>query len=202
MNTEDQKQERLTLEVLSAINAGPRISQRSLARQMGVALGLTNSYIRRCVRKGFIKINEAPANRYMYYLTPKGFREKSRLTAHFLSSSLNFYRDAASSCARVYEACMRDGVESVVLCGRSELADIAFLKSLESTVKVAGLFDEDCPDARFFSLPVFRELDDTPEIACVLTRIDGVDKFLALLERRTPKIRIYVPDILDLKTHT
>jgi len=28
-----------------------------------------------------MKIKQAPANRYVYYLTPKGFAEKSRLTA-------------------------------------------------------------------------------------------------------------------------
>ena len=44
---------------------------------MGVALGLANSYLKRCIRKGFIKITEAPANRYLYYLTPQGFAEKA-----------------------------------------------------------------------------------------------------------------------------
>jgi DNA-binding MarR family transcriptional regulator len=202
MNSDDQKQDWRTLEVLSAIDSGSGISQRRLASQMGIALGLTNSYIKKCVRKGFVKINEAPANRYLYYLTPKGFREKSRLTARFLSSSLDFYRDAAASCARVFEECTLDGVESVVLCGWSELAEIAFLKSLDSAVEVAGLFDEVYSAPDFFSRPVFREIDKTPGIARVLTRIDGSDSMLQRLEHRTPELRVYVPDILDLRTYS
>lgn len=200
MNGNDQKDERLTLEVLSAIDSDQRVSQRGLSRQMGVALGLTNSYVRRCVRKGFVKINEAPANRYLYYLTPKGFREKSRLTAKFLVSSFDFYRDAAGSCARVFDQCTDDGVREVVLCGYSELAEIAFLKSLDSEVEVSGLFDETRDDERFFSRAVWRDLDAIPAQARVLTRVKGAGKLLARLESESPGLPVYVPDILGLSS--
>ena len=48
------------------------ISQRSLARELGIALGLTNAYLRRCIHRGWIKASQAPANRYAYYVTPRG----------------------------------------------------------------------------------------------------------------------------------
>ena len=73
MNNPGSKEERLTLELLDAIERRSDVSQRHLARQMGVALGLANSYLRRCAKKGLVKVREAPANRYFYYLTPKGF---------------------------------------------------------------------------------------------------------------------------------
>ena len=60
------------------------MTQRHLADRLGVALGLANSYLRRCARKGLIKITQAPDNRYLYYLTPQGFTEKTRLTARYL----------------------------------------------------------------------------------------------------------------------
>ena len=63
------------------VEENSQITQRSLASELGIALGLTNAYLKRCVRKGWVKINQAPANRYAYYLTPRGFAEKSRLTA-------------------------------------------------------------------------------------------------------------------------
>ena len=84
----------ITLGLLSAVGDETRHSQRSLASELGIALGLTNAYLRRCVRKGLIKVSGAPANRYAYYLTPKGFTEKSRLTAKYLSKSLRFFFDA------------------------------------------------------------------------------------------------------------
>src|SRR6266699_1942488 len=95
-NTEDQR----LLELLEVVGRKNDVSQRHLARHLGVALGLANSYLRRCIRKGWIKITDAPANRYLYYLTPKGFSEKSRLTAQYLAYSLTFYRKAGDSCRR------------------------------------------------------------------------------------------------------
>ena len=91
-----EREESLTLEILAAIEARSDVTQRHLARTMGIALGLTNSYLKRCVRKGLVKIHQAPANRYLYYLTPKGFAEKSRLTARYLSVSFAFYRNPTS----------------------------------------------------------------------------------------------------------
>ena len=99
-----QREEPLTLEILEAIEESSDVTQRHLARRLGVALGLANSYLKRCVRKGLIKVQQAPANRYLYYLTPKGFAEKSRLTAEYLRVSLSFYRRASDSLAAIFSA--------------------------------------------------------------------------------------------------
>src|SRR4051794_31761602 len=73
----------IVLGVLDAIERDPTVTQRSVALELGIALGLANGYLKRCVRKGLIKVRQAPARRYAYYLTPKGFAEKSRLTASY-----------------------------------------------------------------------------------------------------------------------
>ncbi len=62
----------ITLAVLNAVHENDKVTQRSLAQEVGVALGLTNAYLKRCVKKGLVKVKQAPANRYLYYLTPKG----------------------------------------------------------------------------------------------------------------------------------
>ena len=80
MNTNPDRDDSVTLNILDTAEQNEHISQRDLSRKLGVALGLANSYLKRCVRKGLIKVQQAPANRYLYYLTPKGFSEKSRLT--------------------------------------------------------------------------------------------------------------------------
>ena len=53
-------------------------SQKLIAKSIGIAVGIINLYIRRCVDKGLIKIKNVPNRRYIYYLTPKGFEEKTR----------------------------------------------------------------------------------------------------------------------------
>ncbi len=84
MNT-PKREDSITLEILDTIDAKSDSTQRHIAQRTGVALGLANSYLKRCIRKGLIKIQQAPANRYLYYLTPKGLAEKSRLTREYLS---------------------------------------------------------------------------------------------------------------------
>lgn len=76
---------RIVLGLLSSVeNDGDR-SQRRIAAELGIALGLVNAYLKRCINKGLVKVRDAPARRYAYYLTPYGFAEKSRLTVQYLS---------------------------------------------------------------------------------------------------------------------
>ena len=107
----------VTLDLLSAVEADDQHSQRSLARDLGIALGLTNAYVKRCVKRGWIKASQAPPNRYAYYLTPKGFSEKSRLTARYLKSSFSFYRKARSELDELFEQAIESGHRRVALAG-------------------------------------------------------------------------------------
>ena len=91
----------IVLSVLTSIERDSSITQRKLANELGIALGLANAYLRRCVRKGLIKMSQVPLNRYAYYLTPQGFAEKSRLTAEYLAASFNFFRRARGDCLPV-----------------------------------------------------------------------------------------------------
>ena len=76
---------RIVLGLLQSVERDGAQSQRKLASDLGIALGLVNAYLKRCVKKGLLKIGQAPARRYAYYLTPHGFAEKSRLTVEYLS---------------------------------------------------------------------------------------------------------------------
>ena len=88
--------------MLNAVEENAVLTQRSLARGLGIALGLANAYLKRCVTKGYIKVTQAPANRYAYYLTPKGFAEKSRLTTQYLTNSFDFFRLARNQCDALF----------------------------------------------------------------------------------------------------
>jgi DNA-binding MarR family transcriptional regulator len=175
------------------------VSQRHLAGELGVALGLANSYLKRCIRKGFIKISEAPANRYLYYLTPTGFSEKSRLTAKYLSSSLSFYRKSAESCSAVYSDCHQKGWHRVLLCGLSDLAEIAVLRAADTEIEIVGIYDPHTELRRFAGKTVWRDLGDADSHeACVLTDLHApLISYQHLLERMTPE-RVMVPGVLGI----
>ncbi len=111
----------LILEILSTVERDNRTTQRKLSRELDIALGLANAYVKRCVKKGYIKIRQVPLNRYAYYLTPKGFGEKSRLTAEYLTVSFNFFRDARAQCATLFERCTANGLHTLALAGDLDL---------------------------------------------------------------------------------
>lgn len=199
MNTPDHRDERRLLELLDAVERRSDVSQRHLARHMGVALGLANSYLRRCIRKGFIKIKEAPANRYLYYLTPKGFSEKSRLTARYLASSFEFYRAAGGSCVAALGECQKRGWRRVVLGGVSDLAEIALLRAIESNVAVVGVVDRQTERKTFLGRPVWRAIEDAaPFDGCLLTDLRAPRETHERLRAEIGRDRIVVPDILRL----
>jgi DNA-binding MarR family transcriptional regulator len=82
------------IEFLTSLEEGTVISQMTLSQRINVSVGLINALIKRAVRKGYVKVKSAPYKRYAYYLTPKGFAEKSRLVAQYLEISLGFFRQA------------------------------------------------------------------------------------------------------------
>jgi DNA-binding MarR family transcriptional regulator len=148
------KQNQLTLELLQAIEQKDDISQRHLAQEMGVALGLANSYLKRCVKKGWIKMTTAPANRYLYYLTPTGFTEKARLTADFFTSSLALFRQSGDEYTDLFKYCQANGKKRVLLAGLSDLTEIAMMRSMQSEVAVVGIFQPGAQRHEFFGVPV------------------------------------------------
>ena len=139
---ESEPQRETLLALLNALDDKSNTTQRSIASRAGVALGLANSLIKRCVRKGLVKIGEAPARRYVYYLTPEGFAEKARLTAEYLSSSLDFYRRARSEYAELFKICERRGWRRVALAGGGELAEIALLSTADTTLDFVVIDDQ------------------------------------------------------------
>lgn len=199
MNRKEHTDEQRVLELLDAVNRETDLNQRRLAREMGVALGLANSYLKRCVRKGLIKISSAPANRYLYYLTPKGFAEKSRLTAKYLSTSFEFYRRAGDSCARALDECAARRWQKVLLAGVSDLAEIAALRALESDTDIVGVYDRDSARHKLVARPVWRALGDAGAFdGCVLTDLRAPEKTYAHLIAQLGRERVLVPDILRL----
>lgn len=195
---EGDKDDAVTLEILQAIEGDSDITQRRLAARLGVALGLANSYFKRCAKKGLIKVRQAPANRYAYYLTPKGFAEKSRLTAQYLRCSFEFYRRAGNDCHQAFAICRDNVWKRVLLCGVSELAEIATLRAGDHGIQLVGNYDPDCRQERFVQMPVLRDLGQAPECdACLLTDLQATSLRHAQLLDALGSDRVIVPALLQ-----
>ena len=129
----------IMLGLLDAVARDPAVTQRSVARELGIALGLANAYLKRCVRKGLIKVSTTPARRYAYYLTPQGFSEKSQLTARYLANSFSFFRRARAQCAELFAVAAARGQRRLALIGEGDLAEIARLVAREHPVEIVGV---------------------------------------------------------------
>ena len=141
LDTNSRENTRITLGLLEAVESGKARTQRGLAVDLGIALGLVNVYLKRCVKKGLVKVSQAPARRFAYYLTPQGFAEKSRLTAEFLSWSLTFFRQAKESCGRVFDQAHALGWRRIVLVGSGDLADIARICATDRGLVIVAIID-------------------------------------------------------------
>lgn len=130
------------LEVLEAVTQDREISQRGLAARLGIALGLTNLYVKRLVRKGFIKCVNVQSNRLMYLITPRGIAEKARLTYEYMEYSLHVYRQVRSHLRRVLEPLRQSG-KRVAIYGVGEAAELAYISLREAGLEPAAIFDGD-----------------------------------------------------------
>jgi DNA-binding MarR family transcriptional regulator len=189
---------RIVLGLLESVERDGGASQRRLAAELGIALGLVNAYLKRCMKKGWVKVTEAPARRYAYYLTPHGFAEKSRLTVEYLSYSFSFFREARADCAEALAAAGAAGCSHLVLAGASDLAEIATICALDTAVEIVGVVDADAKGERFLSLPVIASFADAAGRCdgVLLTDLKNSTETLARAVDRFGRERVFVPAVL------
>lgn len=125
--------------ILDEVSKNGELTQRSLSRRLGVALGLTNLYVRRLGKKGLIKVVNLKANRLRYELTPSGIAQKTAMAFQYVQDSYVFYREARKSLTKTFNGMKAGGARSVVLYGTGDLAEIALLSLQEAQLDVAGI---------------------------------------------------------------
>lgn len=189
----------IVLELLNVVHENSDLTQRSMARELGIALGMANTYLKRCVRKGYIKVRQIPSNRYSYYLTPKGFKEKSRLTAEYLSSSFTFFRRAKDQCLESLGYAKVRGWHRVALVGIGDLAEIFALCAIEHSVDLVGILDSKTEKTMFTGLNIAPTIADLePLDALIITdAVNPQETFDNLLES-FPSDRILTLPVLGI----
>lgn len=197
----DSEQDRIVLNLLNSVERDGARSQRHFAAELGIALGLVNAYLNRCIKKGLVKVGEAPAKRFAYYLTPQGFSEKSRLTVEYLASSFGFFRRAKADCAAVFEAAHGRKLKKLVLIGVSDLAEIAAICALESNVQLAAVIDPAFQGGRFVGLPVLSSWQDVDTsvdgaILTALTPNPEIESIVAIATERLGAANVLMPKLV------
>lgn len=195
----DVGQERIVLSLLNSVGDGAQ-SQRRIAEELGIALGLVNAYLKRCVKKGYVKVSQAPARRYAYYLTPQGFAEKSRLTVVYLLDSFSFFRQAKADCERTFALAKERNFRSFVLSGKSDLAEIAILSAVDADATIVAIVDSTANKKTFAGKQVVAGYADIEEDfdAVVITDVFGARRAFDEALQLYGADRVLAPSLLGL----
>jgi DNA-binding MarR family transcriptional regulator len=188
---------RRDLQLLEALEQDSSITQRTLATRLGIALGLTNLYLKRLVRKGYVKCVTVSPNRLIYSLTPKGMARKARLTYEFMKYSLDFYRDARQHLRRSLAHAVAQR-KRVAIYGTGDAAELVFLLIRDMGLELVAVFAPE-QNGHFLGLPVTMIAEHESVaydvlIVAVLERPAGTFKLLGQLGVPQDKVLMLRPD--------
>lgn len=100
--------------LLKTLEENPGLSQRDLAKKLGISLGKVNYCLNALVEKGSLKINNFRNSdnklAYAYLLTPRGVEEKARITLEFLRHKMHEYERLKREIEELTQEARRDGL--------------------------------------------------------------------------------------------
>lgn len=198
MNIKNQKSIELQLKLFSSIEKNDKISQRYISKDLNVALGLANALIKKFVKKGFLKLSEAPVKRYFYYITPKGLVEKTNLTRQYLKNSLDFYKKAKDNYESIFIQIKHLRLKKVILAGSGELAEIAILASNIQNVRINFIYDNNAKEDMFCGIPVKKVIPkklQNKDTIFVLTEAKKINEVYLKIDK---KYKILKPSFLNI----
>jgi DNA-binding MarR family transcriptional regulator len=192
-------QDEILLGVLMAVERDANTSQRGISRELDVALGLANAYLKRCVRKGLIKMKQVPRHRYAYYLTPRGFAEKSRLAGQYFSASFTFFRRARTQMSDLMSDCNKLGWHKIAFAGISELAEVGIICAHDFPITIVAVIDPARAGEKFCGLPVEASIAQCgPVDAVIITDLSKPEKIYRIMGGEVGADRVLAPRLLQI----
>jgi hypothetical protein len=146
------------LNLLEALVQNDKATQRTLSAKVGIALGLTNIYLKRLVRKGYVKCVNVKSNRLVYLVTLSGIAEKTRLTYEYMEYSLRLYGETRLRVRSLLEPLTRGNRLRVAIYGTGEAAELTYVCLKELGVDTVAVFG-DSGARRLFDCPVHSVAD-------------------------------------------
>ncbi|MGA2462943.1 MAG: winged helix-turn-helix transcriptional regulator [Thermodesulfobacteriota bacterium] len=131
------------LELLQELEKNPIISQRELSHKFGIALGVTNACLKRMGRRGWIRITGFNHHKIGYYLTPKGFAEKARLSLHLISWTVQHYSALKDIIGRKFLEIQNRGIERIVFYGVSDEMEVAYITLQGVNLELVGIVEDE-----------------------------------------------------------
>ncbi|USO01269.1 MAG: winged helix-turn-helix transcriptional regulator [Alphaproteobacteria bacterium] len=168
--------------LLTTLAENPEATQRDLATEMGISLGMMVSYMKSCVRKGFVRSKQVAPRRWAYFVTPKGFAEKSRMVSVYLYRAMTFFRDTRVQLEELFGQCQKEGIQTIAMVGSGDVAEIAMLVSQGFAVSVKLVMQSEgyIENLKGFDAVLVTDIANPQGTFDVLKECIGEDKLLSI----------------------
>ena len=188
------------LRVLELVEKQEKLTQRGIAFELQVAIGLANSLVKRLTNKGYVKITQIPSGRYAYYLTPEGFFEKSRLVSKYIANSVQFLGEVRKDYEKIAEKLKAEGQKNIGCVGTGEILEIAqlvfqahnlnifFVVDLLGSKK-SGIYDS------FSAIP---DKITSQVTSLILTESHRPHKVFELLTQENLELQVLFPEFMQI----
>lgn len=188
------------LRVLELVEERDRITQRGVATELEIALGMVNALIKRLVHKGYIKVKDAPSRRYKYYITPEGFIEKGRLVSKYIANSFKFFGEVRRDYEMLANQVSANQGTGVCCVGTGEVMEIAQMVFAAHNIEVVCVLDvlADEDEQHFQN---FRDIPDeiASQIGClVITETRRPHKVFEILASTEGDKEILAPAFMKI----
>jgi len=180
-----------TLTLFNTVENSPDINQRQLAQELDVSLGLTNTYFQRVLKKGWVRAKQVKPRRWLYFLTPQGVLEKSRLSLSYMHRTLQSFRELKSKGDDHLSTLSKKGVCGIHLCGDNDLTEVLSYCFSGFEIELLSVIPE-------------KDLLDNPEQSAhpALPELKSGELILvASLENRAPLVELLAQQGLQKNQH-
>lgn len=125
-------------DLLREISQNSMVTQASLSKRLGIAVGSVNWYIKRLIKKGYIKVSHLDRTRLRYDLTPQGMSVFTERAIYYAKNSLKVYKEFRQKSKVIVSKLKAEGITKVCLEGSDEIMDILRLTCLDKGIEVCN----------------------------------------------------------------
>jgi len=187
------------LRLLEELEKNPIVSQRELSHKFDIALGVTNACLKRMARKGLIRIRGFNHRKIGYYLTPKGFAEKTKLTLHLISWTVQHYSSLKNFIVERFLEMQNNGIERVVFYGVSDEMEVAYITLQGVKLKLVGIVEDEerfRPQIIFgYELEPLSRIQELNPDGVLITSLEKCEEKKQRLRTFLDEKQVYIMDI-------
>jgi len=129
--------------LLEEIGRNPKVTQSVLATKAGIVPAMVNNYIKSFVKNKLVVVDGNRTRNVTYSLTPDGERRKFDLLLSYLKETVSVYKNAKEGLKTRLDEFKQEGINTVVLYGAADTAELTFYAAEEIGITVLGIVDSD-----------------------------------------------------------